>query len=61
MKMIPPLKEGRVLEATSLIVIFDPGLDKDIDTGGGGEYKYQMSEFRISCCESDRSVMGVYK
>jgi hypothetical protein len=29
---------------TRRIVIFDPGSYKDIDTGGGGEYKYQMSE-----------------
>jgi len=57
-KMISPFeKRGR----GDFIVIVDPSLDKDIDTGGGGEYKYQMSGFRISCCGSDRSVMGVYK
>jgi len=27
-----------------MIVIFDPCVDKDIDTDDGGEYKYKESE-----------------
>ncbi len=55
--MIPPFERGA---RGDLIVIFDPGLDKDIDTGAGGEYKCRMPVLRISFCGDDRSVKGAF-